>query len=752
MQTRTDSTLTRDRSTCAPVRVGPRTLRYRDPDAPPPIPLSPALRAELAESAPEHTPAWGPDFSRDAAGRWVTRLACPPGTCFYGTGEVSGPLARNGQRITLWNTDSFGYTRETPSLYQSHPWVLGVREDGSAFGLLVDTTYRTEIALGERTPRPAENNGKPGATRAPGAPGPGEVVVASEGLAPAVYLIEAEGPEGVLEELASLIGTAPLPPLWALGFHQCRYSYESEHEVLGLAEDFRDRWIPCDAIWLDIDYMQEARPFTTDPHRFPDPEKLILNLRTQGFRTVWILDPGIKADPKDETYAAGLKLGAFTRERGGEVFEGDVWPGRCVWPDFTSARVRRWWGELTARFVRCGADGVWNDMNEPSVFDGPGRTMPETNLHDADPDLGGPDTHARYHNVYGMQMARASFEGLLRERPDRRPFVLSRSNFLGGQRYACCWTGDSASTWEHLAWTIPMMLNLGLSGQPFAGCDIGGFAEDADADLFARWMGIGALLPFARAHSDKSTARHEPWSFGPECEHACRVALERRYRLLPYLYTLFRHAERTGVPPMRPLLMADPADPALRDAEDSFLLGPDLLVRARVRPTGPCRAPMPRGLWRRIEPVDHTEVDDEHLPELFVRGGAILPMGPLMQHTGQRRLDPVTLVISLDEAGEARGELFEDDGDGFGYREGDCLHTVYAAKRIDHRVRVWVEAASGNRQRPLRAAEVIVLLDGGRVARATGVGGDAISVLVDAPKAGPIDPEDPAGTPDPLDM
>jgi alpha-glucosidase len=724
MTRRKDSTLPKEWARDpAPVRVRPRTLRFRAPDAAGPPPPSAAIIGMLDDVPAEAPIAFAPEFAPGPGGRRFLRLRCPPGTSFYATGEVAGPLRRNGRTTNLWNTDSFGYDLETPSLYQSHPWVLGLLDEGRAFGLLLDTTRRCEFSLDDDLVAWVEG------------PGPGE----APGEAPAVYLLEAESPQEVLKELAALIGTMPLPPMWALGFHQCRYSYGAEHEVLGIAEEFRERWLPCDTLWLDIDHMDGARSFTIDKHRFPDPEKMIAQLKTKGFRTVWILDPGIKVDPKDRTYASGLERGVFIRTPDGKPFEGDVWPGRSSWPDFTRADTRRWWGDLTARFVRAGADGVWNDMNEPSVFDGVERTMPVTCTHDADPELGGPDTHARYHNIYGMLMARASFEGLLRERPDRRPFVLSRSNFLGGHRYACCWTGDSASTWEHLSWTIPMMLNLGLSGQPFSGCDIGGFADNADDVLFARWMGIGCLLPFARAHSDKNTNRHEPWSFGAACENACRLALERRYRLLPYYYTLFHEAERTGLPPMRPLFFADPADPRLRDAEDSFLLGRDLLVRAASGFENTCRAPMPRGVWRRFEAAERT---DPQLPHLYLRAGAILPVGPIMQHTRQRPLDPITLLISPDENGYAEGMLYEDDGEGFGYRSGDYLLTTYAAQREENHMRVWIKHAEGRRPRPLRIAEILVLLDNGSAVRATGVGGDLISVLLGPPDESPISPAD----------
>jgi alpha-glucosidase len=273
-------------------------------------------------------------------------------------------------------------------------------------------------------------------------------------------------------------------------------------------------------------------------------------------------------------------------------------------------------------------------------------------------------------------MVRASREGIQAVNPDKRPFVLTRSNFLGGHRYAATWTGDNASDWDHLRWSIPMALNLGLSGQPFVGPDIGGFAGDADGHLFARWMGIGALLPFARGHSIKGSRDHEPWSFGPRCERVCRLALERRYRLLPYLYTLFREASQTGMPVVRPLFFADPTDPALRGADDAFLLGDDVLVRSRTSFTGIWGAPMPAGRWVPFEPASNT---DRELPDLFIREGAVVPLGPVMQYVGEKPLDPLTLVINPDAGGCASGLLYEDAGDGFGFERGEYRLTRFTA-------------------------------------------------------------------------
>jgi alpha-glucosidase len=365
------------------------------------------------------------------------------------------------------------------------------------------------------------------------------------------------------------------------------------------------------------------------------------------------------------------------------------------------------------------------------VFDNAQKQMPTDNWHRADEALGGPGPHRRYHNVYGMLMVHATREGMLAARPEKRPFVLTRSNFIGGQRYAATWTGDNSSDWDHLAWSIPMALNMTLSGQPFVGPDIGGFAGNCDGRLFARWMGIGTLLPFARGHSIKDSCPHEPWEFGPEVEATCRRAIERRYRLLPYLYTLFRAAAQEGVPIVRPVLFADPADAALRDVDDAFLLGADVLVRASVTPDGSTRAPVPRGLWREhdLTPREDGSPDPE-LPELRFRGGSIVPLGPVQQFIGEQPLDPLTLVVTPDAEGNATGVLYEDAGDGWEFRDGHFQLTTYKARtEADHLI-VEVADASGRMHAADREIGVIVPLPDGRVVRGRGRDGKMVSLSV----------------------
>lgn len=632
----------------------------------------------------------------------AAHIAIEPGTSLYGTGEQPGRLNRIGTKRNIWTTDCFGYEESMPSLYQAHPWVLAVRKDGTAYGVIYETTHRAVVDLRDGILFSAQYT-----TR--------------ETQSPGIVVIDGANPMDVLRELSRMTGRMQMPPRWALQFQQCRWSYEPDSRVRQIADGFRSRNIPCGVIWMDIDYMFGFRCFTFDTEKFPDPKGLADYLHERGFKSVWMIDPGLMTDDQYPAYREGKQGDHFVKNRFGHDFVGKVWPGPCSFPDFTRKRTRDWWATLYRDYMAQGVDGVWNDMNEPAVFDVPNKQMPETNFHEADENLGGPGLHLRYRNIYGMQMVRASREGIQKANPEKRPFILTRSNFLGGHRYAATWTGDNKSNWRHLRWSIPMVLNLGLSGQPFVGPDIGGFADNADATLFARWMGIGALLPFARAHSVKDSVDHEPWSFGPECERTCRLALERRMRLMPAIYTIFRESHMTGMPVARPLFFADPADPALRSVDDAFLLGSDILVRCDVweKGTGGAKAKLPGGdgKWRAFEPLTAGSPGpkvDPDLPEIFVRTGAIVPMGPVMQFDGEKPLDPLTLVVALDDSGLASGELYEDSGEGYGFEKGDFARIRFEAKRKGPQVVVTAKQVEGIYPKANRRVEVVVLAADGK--------------------------------------
>lgn len=595
-------------------------------------------------------------------------LDVPQGTSLYGGGEVAGPLLRNGQSIKLWNTDSGAYSVDNGKrLYQSHPWVMGVRPDGTSFGILFDTPYKAELTTTDE-----------------------RINFETEGELFRIFVIDRESPQAVIKGLAELIGTMPMVPRWALGYQQCRFSYTPASRVIEVADTFRIKRIPCDVMWMDIDYMDGYRIFTFNPQTFPDPAALNRDLHIRGFHSAWMIDPGAKVDSTYFVYKSGTANDVWVKTAQGKEFHGDAWPGACAFPDFTQPKTVRWWADLYKDFLDKGVDGVWNDVNEPQISNTPTGTMPEDNKHlGGDKIPAGP--HLKYHNVYGYLMVKASREGIMKARPQNRPFILTRSNFLGGQRFAATWTGDNASWESHMTMSVPMILTLGLSGQPFSGADVGGFLFNPDADLFGRWMALGAFYPFSRGHACAGTINKEPWAFGQKVEDVSRMALERRYVLLPYYYTLLHEASETGMPIMRPVFFADPKDTLLRAEEQAFLIGENLLVV----PEWAQNPALPKGIWRNLSLIPGDD-KDSYQAKLKIRGGAIIPTGKIIQNTNEKSLDPLTLLVCLDEKGEAHGTLYWDEGDNWSFKDGNYSFQHFTAIRAaDNKVQVKITQKKG---------------------------------------------------------
>lgn len=595
-------------------------------------------------------------------------LDVPQGTSLYGGGEVTGPLLRNGQSIKLWNTDSGAYSVDNGKrLYQSHPWVMGVRPDGTSFGILFDTPYKAKLTTTDE-----------------------RINFETEGELFRIFVIDRESPQTVIKGLAELIGTMPMVPRWALGYQQCRFSYTPASRVIEVADTFRIKRIPCDVIWMDIDYMDGYRIFTFNPQTFPDPAALNRDLHIRGFHSAWMIDPGAKVDSTYFVYKSGTANDVWVKTAQGKEFHGDAWPGACAFPDFTQPKTVRWWADLYKDFLDKGVDGVWNDVNEPQISNTPTGTMPEDNKHlGGDKIPAGP--HLKYHNVYGYLMVKASREGIMKARPQNRPFILTRSNFLGGQRFAATWTGDNASWESHMTMSVPMILTLGLSGQPFSGADVGGFLFNPDANLFGRWMALGAFYPFSRGHACAGTINKEPWAFGQKVEDVSRMALERRYVLLPYYYTLLHEASETGMPIMRPVFFADPKDTLLRAEEQAFLIGENLLVV----PEWAQNPALPKGIWRNLSLIPGDD-KDSYQAKLKIRGGAIIPTGKIIQNTNEKSLDPLTLLVCLDEKGEAHGTLYWDEGDNWSFKDGNYSFQHFTAIRTaDNKVQVKITQKKG---------------------------------------------------------
>ena len=642
---------------------------------------SPIFVQELVPTAAlPHDWRLKPVFSQ-REGKQIATIHVGEGVDLYGTGEVTGPLKRNGRKISLWNIDTPAYGVDGGShLYQSHPWVMGLRADGSAFGIIADNTWRQTISTDQ------------------------DVVFESDGPAFRVVIIERPNVQQLMQALADLTGHMKLPPLWSLGYHQCRHTYYPDGRVMEVADLLRKHQIPSDVIWMDIDYMNGYRIFTFNPDGFSNPLRLNDYLHQQDFKTVYMIDPGVKVEEGYFVDDQGTAGDYWVKDKNGQVFEGNVWPGACHFPDFTRPEVRSWWATLYKDFMATGVDGVWNDMNEPAIFGQPEGTMPRDNRH-----LGGEGVtagpHLRFHNVYGMNMVRASRQGLLLANPQKRPFILSRSNFLGGQRYAATWTGDNLSHPDHLKLSVPMSLTLGLSGQPFNGPDIGGFCENSNGQLVAEWTALGVYFPFVRNHNTKGTVAQEPWAFTQEVLDACRTAINRRYRLMPYIYTLFREASTTGMPVMRPLFMADSKDLNLRSEDRAFLLGGDLMIR----PQWAEHTAMPQQEWQCLE---LEETADSYQCELRQRPGSVIPLANLAQSTATLRTDSLTLLVCVDGEGKAVGQLYEDEGDGFGYREGRYRQTTIEATLRKKQLQVTLRQTDGQLPAVVRTLRIGIVAKG----------------------------------------
>lgn len=617
---------------------------------------------------------------------------------YFAMGDKTGPLDRRDLAFTNWNMDMFGWQESTDPLYKSIPFFLAMRQ-GTAYGIFLDNTYRSYFDFGKES-RDRYSFG-------------------SDGGALDYYFIYGPTPRRVIEQFTQLVGRTPLPPLFALGYQQCRYSYYPESQVREIASEFRKRKIPADVIYLDIDYQQDNRPFTVNRERFPTFEKMVKDLDNDGFKLVTITDLHIAHLPGYKPYDDGAKHDYFIKNPDGSTYVGKVWPGDSVFPDFTRKEVRAWWGDLYTDFVKMGIRGFWNDMNEPAVFV-PSKTAPLDTRHNVE---GRITDHREIHNVFGMQNVRATYEGMLRLRPDVRPFVLTRAAFAGTERYAATWTGDNTASWNHMRISIPQLANLGVSGYSFVGADIGGFNGSPTPELLTRWMELGAFNPIYRNHATKGTRFREPWVDGPEHESIRKRYIETRYRLLPYIYTAMEESSRTGVPLMRPMFVEFPDEPALITNGEEFMFGASLLVAPKVWPfADPYSVALPKGDWydywtgARLEGGKNISVDPPlDLLPVYVRAGAILTQQPVIQFVGETPQGPLELRVYPGP--QCGGDLYTDDGNTLAYQRGENLRMHFSCTAAPGSVQVDISAAQGPYQPWFKNLQVSIYGVGGKPSR-----------------------------------
>lgn len=671
---------------------------------------------------------------------------------FYGLGEKAARLDKRRGQFTMWNSDTPAYHEGTDPIYQDIPFYIGWQER-AAYGIFFDNSFRTHFDFGSNLEGYAE--------------------FSSDGGEMNYYFFWGPSIRKILGRYADLTGHLPMPPKWALGNQQSRWSYFPDSVAEQVVARYRADDLPLDVLHLDIHYMNGYRVFTWDPQRFPDPTAFTDKLRKQGVKVVVIVDPGVKYEPpatpggaqsatatpelapQDKSYYVfdqGVAGDYFLKRKSGERWIGKVWPGDAVYVDYTLDAAARWWGDLFRAYTDHGVAGIWTDMNEPSDFvDQTGKTQMDVVTFDG----GAHSSYAQNRNLFALGMARATYEGLLRLRPDERPYIITRAGYAGIQRYSTMWTGDNTTTWDALALSIPMFETLGLSGEPFIGADVGGFMGRADPELMTRWYEVGFLTPFCRNHAEVTGYDHEPWRFGSYYEGIIRKYLKLRYRLLPFLYTALEEAHRTGVPLFRPLLLNYQDDYNTLTIDDEFMVGTDLLAAPILRPAQSSRRVyLPEGTWYdfwtgKLFHGGDVQADAplETVP-LFVRGGSIIPMGPEMNYVGEKT-GPLNLTIYPDAKGQARLSLYEDDGVSHAYLQGGFRRTAVSYRATASESEIEIGAPQGTYKaeaRPLiftvqsaRSGIATVLVDGAalplRKATDTGGGwwrsGAAVSIQID---------------------
>lgn len=671
---------------------------------------------------------------------FVVKRPCLPDDAFFGLGEKSGAFNRKGRDFTLWNNDvldpnsagvfTAGLDKSNPRsdrtsieydpYYVSIPFFYHMAHKGNqAAGFFIDNGYRAHVDFSQDT----------------------SYSFRFEGGQYTEYIFAGPFMREILSSYTWLTGRMLPPPLWSLGYHQCRWFPYTQDAVERIAAEHRERGIPCDVLWLDIEYMDGYRVFTWNTEAFPDVPGMLGRLAEQGLRVITIIDPGVKYEQGYSVFDQAVERDTLCKTEGGDIYIGQVWPGKTAFPDFVRQEARDWWGELNAAHVRSGLAGIWNDMNEPATGDIPTDAMRFGN---------GEYSHARYHNQYALLMAMGTTDGLLQAMPDKRTFVLSRAGFSGIQRYAANWMGDNMSRWDHLWLSVPMALGFGISGQPFVGADIGGFAGHSNAELFVRWMQCGVLTPFCRNHSAIGNIDQYAWSFGEVVEGICRTAIRMRYRLMPYLYAAFMHSAETGEPVQKPLVFEYQHDRTLRDLNDQYLLGANLLVAPIYAAGATARQVyIPEGTWYQWHTGERltgkrfvlADAPMEYIP-IYARGGAVIPMWPdAPDSTANYHPSTIELHAFVPEAdGEYTSFLHEDDGLTFGFHEGAFYRTNFSLRKEGNGLTVSASVSGGGYPEFARTSFKVIFHNGsGPVSGAASVDGKQIAITdntLDFPNSG----------------
>ncbi|MDK0565111.1 glycoside hydrolase family 31 protein [Clostridium perfringens] len=571
---------------------------------------------------------------------------------YYGLGEKGGDLNKKGCYTENFNTDDPETDDDSITYYKTIPFYVALKEEAT-YGILFDNSFRSYFDMGKEMGD--------------------RIFFGAIGGQIQYYFIPGENIKEVVKNYTALTGRMEMPPLWSLGYQQCRFSYFSQEEVRELVKTFEEKDIPLDVVYLDIDYMDGFRVMTFKTPNFDDAAGLISDLKEKGIRTITIIDPGVKVDEEYLVFKRGKEGNHFTKKLDGEIFIGAVWPGDSAFPDFSNNDCREWWKSELKKFIsEHGMDGIWNDMNEPCVFNNDHKTMLESCLHNSD---NGVIEHKEFHNRYGFEMSRCSKEAQEELHPNERGFSMTRATYAGGQRYSSVWTGDNMSLWSQMRMSISMNANLGISGFSFVGNDVSGFGLDSSEELFIRWMEMGPFIPIFRNHSNMYTRRQEPWAFGPRAEKIAKKSIELRYELLPYIYDLYYISHKEGLPIFRPMIMEYEKDMNLLNMREQFMLGENMIVAPVLYKGERSKTVyLPKGSWFNYFTMEKLQGGkwyklpcelDEIL--VFVKEGSIIPTYNKKFRNVKERPNNILLKVFGENA---KGSHYNDDGHTMEYLDG----------------------------------------------------------------------------------
>ena len=586
---------------------------------------------------------------------------CQKDDVFYGLGEKTGFFNKREYEYEMWNTDNPAPHVDTfKTLYKSIPFYI-VHNLKYTYGFFVDNTYIQYYDMAKTFSDVVSISFDKGAFD--------------------YYFIGGKSIKDVVSNYTLITGRTPLPQRWTLGYQQCRWSYNSRDELMEIARKYRELKIPCDTLFLDIDYMERFKVFTYDSKNFYNFKEMVELLNKDGFKLVTIIDPGVKVEEGYQIYEEAIK-NKLVATLDNKTYINQVWPGDSVYPAFTSKKTRNWWGDNIKFLTDLGVSGIWNDMNEPASFKGPLPSEVEFNCDDNQIHY-----HDEVHNVYGHYMAEATYNGLVKH-TNKRPYIITRACYAGSQKYSTVWTGDNHSIWSHVEMAIPMILNLGLSGFSFAGTDVGGFSGDCTKEMLCRWSQVGAFTPLFRNHSASGTRRQEPWTYDQETIDIYRKSVELRYSLIPYFYDLYYQGSKNGLPIIRPLVMNYPSDKNTFEINDQMMLGNSMLISPVVKQGERHKIVyLPEGEWYEYQtnkkyssgyhlvsaPLDYVPV--------FVKANAIIPTQKVEQYISKCQ------EITFKVYGEDNIYVhYDDNGEDFKYREGEF--NLYQVEVKDHQVKV----------------------------------------------------------------